>query len=149
MNMVERGHGWLQPLRGLAQRTPFDERQCPHCRKHTRHKHDTDQRHPWTLTGRQTMAVPRSWRPRCRRSFVLTSPAVAPRRWYGRDVQRAAIDHCWHMGSALRRTATWWRSILGRQERWQLWRPTDPAPIPPAARCRRGASTVHRWLDAA
>ena len=149
MHIVERGRRWLQSLRRLAQRTPFDERQCPYCGQHSGWKHDTYQRHPWTLAGRQTLTVQRYWCAPCRRTFVPASAVVAPRRWYGREVQRAAIDHCWYVGSSLRRTATWLRSLLGRQERWHLWRPTAPNPAPAGRRCRLGASTVHRWLDEA
>ena len=149
MTIVECGRRWLQHLRGLAQRTPFDERPCPHCGQTTGWKHDTYQRHPWTRAGRQTVTVQRYWCAPCGRTFVPASADLAPRRWYGRNVQRAAIDHCWYAGSSLRRTATWLRSLLGHQERWHLWRPTDCSPPSAGPRCRRGPSTIHRWLDEA
>ena len=40
------------------------------------------------------------------------------------------------------------RSWLGRQERWQVWRPLDPVPSDAQA-CHLSASTVERWLDQA
>jgi hypothetical protein len=40
------------------------------------------------------------------------------------------------------------RSWLGQQERWQVWRPLDPAPSDATA-CHLSASTVDRWLDQA
>jgi hypothetical protein len=63
-------------------------------------------------------------------------------------VRRCAIDLWQHGGSSVRRTAEWLRSVIGRQERWSLWRPWAAAP-PDGAGCRLGASTVHHWLDAA
>jgi hypothetical protein len=63
-------------------------------------------------------------------------------------VQRSAIALWLHGGTSLRRTAEWLRSLLGRHERWQYWRPLDPAPAP-ANRCWLSASTVGRWLDRA
>jgi hypothetical protein len=148
MNIIERGQAFRQWLQQLAQRTPWDERQCPHCGQHESWKHDRYTRHPWTLDGRQVLTVQRYWCQPCRRTFVPPSPVAAPRRRYGRDVQRLALDHWLHGGSSLRRTAELVRSWLGHQERWCLWRPLAPAP-PPAARCRLEASTVQRWLDMA
>jgi hypothetical protein len=63
-------------------------------------------------------------------------------------VKRSAIDHWQHLGASTRRTAEILRSWLGRQERWQVWRPLDPAP-PDATACHLSASTVARWLDQA
>jgi hypothetical protein len=68
--------------------------------------------------------------------------------WYAREVRRSAIDHWQHLGTSTRRTAEVLRSWLGRQERWQGWRPLDPAPADAAA-CHLSASTVERWLDQA
>jgi len=116
----------------MAQRTPWDERQCPRCGGHESWKHDRYVRHPWTLAGRQSVVVQRYWCCRCRRTFVPRSAVVAPRRWYGREAQRLAIDHWLHVGSSLRRTAEHVRSWLGRQERWLLWRVLDPVPDPAA-----------------
>ncbi|MCC7104368.1 MAG: transposase [Chloroflexi bacterium] len=63
-------------------------------------------------------------------------------------MRRCAIDHWQHLGTSARRTAEVARSWLGRQERWQLWRPLDPAPAEPAT-CRLHARTVERWLEQA
>ena len=68
--------------------------------------------------------------------------------WYAREVHRCAIDHWQHVGSSARRTAEVLRSWLGRQERWQLWRPLDRPPAE-RERCHLSASTVERWLDRA
>ena len=40
------------------------------------------------------------------------------------------------------------RASLGRQARWQLWRPLD-APRAEADRCTLSPSTVQRWLNEA
>jgi len=63
-------------------------------------------------------------------------------------VHRAAVDHWQHVGSSLRRTAEWLRSLIGKQERWLHWRPLDPAPSDAEA-CHLSASSVHRWADRA
>jgi hypothetical protein len=63
-------------------------------------------------------------------------------------VRRSAIDHWQHLGTSTRRTAEVLRSWLGHQERWQVWRPLDPAPSDAQA-CHLSASTVERWLDRA
>ena len=105
-------------------------------------------RGPWTLSGRQTVRVPRHRCERCRRTYSEQSPWLVRGSWYAREVQRSAIDHWQHGGTSLRRTAELLRSWLGRQERWLLWRPLDEAP-PAATRCYLSASTVHRWLDRA
>jgi hypothetical protein len=68
--------------------------------------------------------------------------------WYAREVKRSAIDHWQHLGTSTRRTAEVLRSWLGHQERWQVWRPLDPAPTDAQA-CHLSASTVERWLDQA
>jgi len=64
--------------------------------------------------------------------------------WYGREVQRSAVDHWQHLGTSLRRTAEVLRSWMGRLERWLMWRPLDEVPH---ERCYLAASTVHRWVD--
>lgn len=146
MTIMERGRAFLQWVRGLVRRTPWDERQCPTCRGHDTWKHGRYRRRPWTLEGRQTVSMQRYWCRRCRRTFTPDLALVAPRCWYGRDVRRCAIDLWQHGGSSLRRTAAWVRSLVGQQERWQIWRPWA-APPPATARCRLHASTVDRWLD--
>jgi len=63
-------------------------------------------------------------------------------------VRRSAIDRWQPLGTSTRRTAEVLRSWLGHQERWQVWRPLDPAPSDAQA-CHLSASTVERWLDRA
>jgi hypothetical protein len=63
-------------------------------------------------------------------------------------VRRSAIDHWQHLGVSTRRIAEVLRSWLGRQERWQVWRPLDPSPTDATA-CHLSASAVERWLDQA
>jgi len=147
MTIMDRGRAFLQHLRGLGRRTPWDARQCPTCGGHDSWKHGSYPRPLWTLDGRQTVVIQRYRCRRCRRTFTPELAAVARRCQYGRDVRRCAIDLWQHGGSSLRRTAAWLRSLLGRQERWCWWRPWDAGPtVPP---CRLAASTVHQWLDAA
>src|SRR5215216_4713622 len=144
MSIMERGRRFAQWLRGLAERTPWEERRCPTCRGHDSWKHGSYRRHPWTLAGRQAVRVQRYWCRRCRRTFTPALAAVERRRRYGRDVRRLAIDHWQHAGSSLRRTAELVRSLIGRQERWCIWRPWEPLA---AGRCPLSGSTVGRWLD--
>ena len=63
-----------------------------------------------------------------------------------REVHRYAIDHWVHVGSSFRRTAEWVRSLLGKQERWLIWRLFDPSPSEDEM-FHLGATTVHRWVD--
>ena len=144
MGIVERGRAFVRRLRALAARTPWDERRCPRCGAHESWKHGGYARRPWTLDGRQTVRMQRYFCRRCRRTFTPESALVARRGRYGRDVRRCAIDLWQHGGSSVRRTAEWVRSLVGRQERWRIWRPLDPGPAQP---CPLGASTVARWLD--
>ena len=115
MTIMDRGRAFLQRLRGLAQQTPWDERQCPRCQEHDTWKHGRYPRRPWTLTGRQTVWMQRYWCRRCRRTFTPAVAVVERRCWYGREVRRCAIDLWQHGGSSLRRTAEWVRSLVGRQ----------------------------------
>ena len=148
MTIIERGRAFLQGLRELAGRSRWDWRRCPRCGQTTTWKHGTYRRSPWTLAGRQPMRVQRYWCWGCRHSYSEQSALLVRGSWYAREVQRFAIDQWQHGGSSLRRTAELLRSLLGRQERWQHWRPLDPPPAP-AGRCRLGASTIQRWVDRA
>lgn len=148
MTIMERGRRFVQWPRGLAQQTPWQERQCPSCQGHDTWKHGRYVRRPWTLEGRQTLWMQRYWCRSCQRTFTPALALVAQRCWYGREVRRCAIDLWLHGGSSLRRTAEWLRSLVGRQDRWRLWRPWEGAEAT-ADRCRLGASTVQRWLDQA
>lgn len=148
MNIVDRGRAFLQSLWEVAKRTAWDWRRCPYCGDTLTCKWGSYPRYPWCFDGRQVVRVQRHRCERCRRTYSETSPLLVRGSWYAREVHRLAIDHWQHARSSLRRTAEWVRSWLGRQERWQFWRPLDPAPVA-AACCHLGASTVHRWLDRA
>ena len=146
MNIVERARSFRQSLQALAQRTTRAWQECPHCGSWLTIKNGSYQRHPWHLSGRVTVRVQRHLCQTCGRSYGEQAPQWVRGSWYGRDVQRAAVDHWQHLGLSLRRTAEVLRSWLGRQERWPHWRPWEAEA---AAECHLAASTVYRWLDRA
>ncbi len=148
MTIIERGRAFLDGLRAVAGRSGWDWRRCPRCGETETWRHGTYARHPWTLDGRQTVRVQRQWCLRCRRSSSEQSALLVRGSWSAREMHRAALDHWQHVGSSLRRTAAWRRSLAGHQERWCLWRPLDLAPADADA-CHLSASTVHRWADRA
>jgi transposase-like protein len=148
MNIVERGRGFLQTLRDLATRTAWDWRRCPTCDDTLTQKWGIYQRHPWCLDGRRDVVVQRHRCTVCRKTYSEQSALLVRGGWYSREVRRCAIDHWQHLGSSVRAIAEDLRSFLGHQERWLLWRPLDPVPLP-AATCHLSASSVQRWLDAA
>ena len=148
MNIIERGQAFLQELRDLAERRAWEWRRCPQCGETWTCKWGHYPRHPWTLTGRQTVWVQRHWCHRCQGTYSEQSAWLIRGSWYAREVHRCAIDHWQHVGTSVRRTAEVLRSWLGRQERWQLWRPLD-APPAEAERCTLSPSTVQRWLNTA
>jgi hypothetical protein len=148
MTIIERGRAFLDHLRELSARTTWDWRRCPQCGGAHTQRWGSYPRHPWTLTGRQTLRIPRHWCVTCQRSYSEEQPLLVRGSWYAREVHRAAIDLCQHGGSSLRRTAEWLRSFIGKQERWLLFRPLDLAPADAVA-CHLSASSVHRWADRA
>ena len=148
MNIIERGQVFLQELRELAERRAWEWRRCPRCGATLTRKHGGYWRHPWFLGGRQAVRIQRHWCPACRHTYSEQSALLVRGSWYAREVHRCAIDHWQHLGTSVRRTAEVLRAWLGRQERWQLWRPLDPAPAEPAP-CTLSASTVQRWLNRA
>jgi transposase-like protein len=148
MNIIERARAFRQELRALAERTGWDWRRCPYCGDTLTCKWGSYSRRPWTFTGRSVVRVPRHRCERCRRTYSEQSAWLVRGSWYAREVQRGAIDYWQHGGLSLRRTAELWRSWLGRQERWLLWRPLAQPP-PRDVQCFLSASTVHRWLDRA
>lgn len=148
MNIIERGKQFVESLCELLQRSAWDWRRCPYCGSRLTHKNGSYTRRPWTLAGRQVVRVQRHRCEVCRRTYSERSPLWVSGSWYGREVRRCAVDWWQYGGSSLRRTAEMLRSLLGRQERWVLWRPWEEAPQP-KGRCRLAASTVHRWLDRA
>jgi len=148
MTIIECGQAFLDHLRRLAARSAWDWRRCAYCGGTQTQRWGSYSRHPWALAGRQAVRIQRHWCPPCRRSYSEEHPLLVRGSWYAREVHRAALDHWQHVGSSLRRTAEWLRSLLGRQERWQHYRPLDPAPADAVA-CHLSASTVHRWADRA
>lgn len=148
MNVVERGRAFLQGLRALAERQVWEWRRCPRCGETATCKWGSYRRRPWFLSGRQTVRVQRHRCPGCQRTYSEGSALLVRGGWYAREVRRSAIDHWQHLGTSTRRTAEVLRSWLGRQERWQVWRPLDPVPSDALA-CHLSASTVERWLEQA
>jgi transposase-like protein len=148
MNIVERGRVFLQGLREVAERRVWEWRRCPWCGETETCKWGSYERRPWFLSGRQTVRVQRHRCHGCRRTYSEGSALLVRGGWYAREVKRSALDHWQHLGVSTRRTAEVLRSWLGQQERWQVWRPLDPAPTDAQA-CHLSASTVERWLDQA
>lgn len=144
MNIVEQGRAFVESLRSLVQRSAWDWRRCPYCGERETYKNGSYVRHPWTFEGRKRVRVQRHRCRRCRRSYAEQVAWLAARKWYGREVQRYAVDQWQHMGSSLRRTAEGVRSWMGRQERWLIWRPWETVG---GEDCHLSASTIHRWLD--
>lgn len=148
MNIIDRGRQFLQALRDLAGRSAWDWRRCPHCGDTLTCKWGGYTRRPWFLEGRRVVRVQRHRCEPCERTYSERSALLIRGGWYAREVRRCAIDHWQHLGTSARRTAEVLRSWLGRQERWQQWRPLDPL-VPDQAACHLSASTVDRWLDQA
>lgn len=148
MHIVARARAFVESLRRLAQRRDQDMRHCPSCGGHHVYRHGHYVRHPWTMAGRVTLAVQRYRCQDCRATYSEPLAEVAPGRWYARSVQREAMDAWLHMGSSLRRVAEWMRSVMGKQERWQIWNPLSP-PVAAGEGCSLSHSTVGRWLNEA
>jgi len=148
MNIIERGKEFVQSLRNLAGRSVWDWRCCPRCGGTFTCRYGTYPRSPWFLDGRREVRVQRHWCYPCAGTYSERSALLVRGSWYAREVHRCAIDHWQHTGSSLRRSAEWLRSWLGKQERWQLWRPLDESPLV-EERCYLTASTLYRWLDRA
>jgi hypothetical protein len=152
MNIIDRAKGFAKSLQDLANRSVWEWRRCPKCGDTDTVKYGTYPCHIWCLNGRIGIVVQRHKCNRCSRAAgktVTYSEGSALRvrgSWYAREVHRFSVDHWLHGRSSLRRTAEFVRSMLGHQERWQMWRPSDPQP---QAQCHLAASTVHRWLDGA
>jgi transposase-like protein len=146
MNIIERGRAFVQSLRALVGRTAWDWKHCPACGSTLTIKNGGYQRHPWFLGRRERLRVQRHRCQQCHRTYSEQSALLVCGSWYAREVHRAAVDHCQHAGTSLRRTAELLRSWLGRQERFLLWCPWAQAPEA-AQQCHLAASTVHRWLD--
>lgn len=153
MNIIQRAQSIVQSLRELGKRTMWDWRHCPRCGGTDTIRYGTYERHPWSLSGRQTVVVQRHLCKSCSVvgkmcTYSEESPLLVRGSWYGREVHRFTVDLYEHGRSSVRRVAEFSRSLIGRQERWLLWRPLDEGPSS-AEECRLGASTVERWLDRA
>lgn len=145
MDIVERGKAFVEHLRELASRSAWDWRRCPRCGGSDTVKNGGRWVYPWTLEGREEVRIQRHRCYSCKSSYSEESPFLVRGSWYARDVHRFAVDQWQHVGSSLRRTAEHVRSLLGRQERWFLWRPLDKEPEG-KEKCHLGQATVQRWL---
>jgi hypothetical protein len=154
MNIVDRAKAFAKSLGDLANRSAWEWRRCPKCGDTDTAKYGTYKRRLWCLEGRRRLVIQRHKCNLCSSAagktvtYSETSALRVRGSWYAREVHRLSVDYWLHGRSSLRRTAEFVRSLLGHQERWQMWRPLDPEPNE-GARCRLGASTVHRWLDGA
>lgn len=148
MDIVTRARVFVESLHGLARRHDRDWRECPVCGSRQVYRHGSYTRHPWTLEGRIARPVQRYRCQACKATYSESFADLGPGRWYARSVQRYAMDEWLHLGSSLRRVAEWVRSVVGKQERWQIWYPLIPARAE-AERCHLGHSTVGRWLNEA
>jgi Transposase, Mutator family len=163
MNIVERAKAFVHSLEALAKRTAWDWRRCPKCGQADTIKHGTYTVHPWYLDGRREVVIQRHKCSVCSGSAVgggktftysEQSPYLVRGSWYAREVHRYSIDLWQHGRSSVRRASEFVRSLLGRQERWLLWRlfespAEDGDGADDRAKCRFSPSTLDRWLDRA
>jgi hypothetical protein len=161
MNIVDRAKAFVHSLEALAQRTAWDWRACPKCGKDDTIRYGSYTTHPWFLDGRQEVVIQRHKCNVCSGSAVgggktftysEQSPYLVRGSWYAREVHRLGIDLWQHGRSSVRRTSEFVRSLLGRQERWLLWRLFEPADADHSdgrGKCRLSPSTLDRWLDRA
>lgn len=124
MNIIERGKAFVQGLVELSGKLAWDWKRCPRCGGSDTVKNGTRKVHPWTLEGRKEVRIQRHRCHSCRerKNYSEESAFLVRGSWYARDVHRLAVDHWQHVGSSVRRTAEIVRSLLGKQERWLLWR---------------------------
>jgi len=148
MNIIERVRGFVQERLEIAKRSAQDWRVCPKCKGRKTCKNGGYHRGPWTLEGRKDVRVQRHWCYTCRASYVEKQAQLVPWGWYATDVRRCAVDQCMHGRTSLRRAAEFVRSLVGRQERWCLWRPGEQRPAE-QEECHLSFTTVSNWLDGA
>ena len=148
MNIIERGKGFVRHLRELANRSAWDWRRCPHCGSTDTVNNGSRKLSPCTMEGRKEIKIQRHLCRSCGGSYSEESPLLVRRSWYARDVHRFAVDRWQHVGSSLPRTAELTRSLLGKQERRQIWNVFSKEPDE-AEKCHLSQATVHRWLDSA
>ena len=113
MNIIERAQAFVEHMVGLRTKDAEAWRKCPRCGKSNTCCWGSYPRRPQTLKGPQEIRVPRHYCKDCRRTYSEESPPVGRGRWYGREVQRAAMDHWQHGGMSLRRAAETVRSCPG------------------------------------
>ena len=153
MNIMQRAQAFVQSLHQLAKRSAWDWRRCPKCGDTDTCRWGSYTRHPWFLRGRKTVVVQRHKCNPCSQhgkisTYSELSPLLIRGSWYAREVHRFSIDLWQHVGTSLRRAAELARSLLGRQERWLMWRVFSDESCD-AQECHLAASTIHRWLDRA
>jgi hypothetical protein len=146
MNIVDRAAAFVQSLEALSRKTAWDWRRSPRCGKGETTRYGTYTVHPWFLDGRREVVIQRHSCRSCRKTYSESSPHLVRGSWYAREVHRYSVDLWQHGRTSLRRGAEFVRSLLGRQERFQLWRLFAPEP---AERSRFSKSTLYRWLDLA
>jgi transposase-like protein len=154
MNIVDRAQAFAKSLGDLANRSAWEWRRCPKCGNTDTVKYGTYPRRLWCLEERRALVIQRHKCNLCSNAagktvtYSETSALRVRGSWYAREVHRLSVDYWLDGRSSVRRTAEFVRSLLGHQERWQMWRPLDPEPNE-GAQCHLGVSTVHRWLDGA
>ncbi len=146
MHIMDRARAFVESLRRMSQRSENDRRCCPLCHTPGAIKHGFRVRRPYTFRGRIEVRVQRYLCEACGGTYSEDHPDLPVGSWYARSVQRYAIDQWMYTGSSFRRVAEWVRSMVGKQERWQVWHPTS-TPSPEEERCRLSHSTVQRWVD--
>jgi hypothetical protein len=148
MNIIERGRGFVQKLRGLAQRSAWDWRRCPRCGGTWTIKNGGRYNHPFLFEGRRQVRIQRHRCHGCGAFYDEQYAFLVRGSWYGREVHRYAVDQWVHVRSSLRRVAEAVRSWVGHQERWWMWHVWEERPAGEGA-CRLHHSTVQRWVDRA
>lgn len=125
---------------------------CPHCGSSLWKKHGFYRR------GQRCLHVLRLAAPiqrykclnrRCGKTWADRPPWLVPKRWYGRDVIRKALDLCFDNVTSWRELAELLHGEItasGRALRWAPWR----RPRKGAAKVRLAHTTLWRWfLEAA
>ena len=148
MNIIERGSVFVQKVRALVGQSAWDWRHCPRCGGTRTCKHGGRERHPWALGGRQTVRIQRHWCHARGKVYEEEQVWLVAGSRYAREVHRCAVDQWMHGRGSLRRVAEFLRSLMGRQERWWLWRIGERA-LAGEAQCHLSFTTIQRWLDRA
>ena len=99
MHIVARARAFVESLRAIARRSEAERRRCRVCRSTHVHRHGTYPRRPYTLEGRQTLAVQRYRCQGCGATHSDEHPDLIPGAHYSRGVRRHAIDHVAALGT--------------------------------------------------